>query len=202
MTFESDGSSDRVMPKSTKLERVINAGTDGAIFFLFHPDDLAHHNQSDLGWFNDDCAPELSAGKLIAFMTGGDGGFSFRITENGVLTQLEKKHHVCSWDFGLAVSHNRVFLDGGDNLPSLEQVDDPLDEDCDEIDKDCWIEIANGNYKVTVHAVNCWTEPDYKPIKGLTSYIIHFQPVTDFKDIKPAKGPVKLFHDKGWKPMV
>jgi Family of unknown function (DUF6386) len=183
-----------------KLERNIVAGTDGASFFLFHPEDLKHRKDSEPDWIWDDGATEYAAANLVGFDTGGDGGFSFRITE-GDLTDQERQRLVCSWDFPYIVRHNRVFLDGGDNLPSLDQLADPLDTGNARL-KDKWIDLPNGNYRVTVHAVRAWTDDTRQAIEGLTSYVIRFQPIADIRSVEPAKGQVMLFHDKGWKAAV
>jgi hypothetical protein len=177
------------------LDRIILAGTGSAAFFLFHPSDLSDRKEADLGWPFSDCRAELAAGSLVAFTTMGDGGHSFRITD-GELTDLEKAHHACSWDFRYVVRHNRVFLDGGDNLPSMEQLHDPLDADNKQVDKDCWIDLPNGNYRVSVHAIrSCKGPPDYARIEGLTEYVIRFQPIADLRAVKAAGKLVRLRSD-------
>jgi hypothetical protein len=64
------------------LDRTLDLGTDVAAFFLFHPDDLAHRQGDPIDWYTYDfaCRPEFAAGRLIAFLTGSDGGYRFRRT--------------------------------------------------------------------------------------------------------------------------
>src|SRR5262245_27689296 len=105
------------------LNRMMVAGTDGACFLLFHPNDLAHRKNAECAWWMDDCAKEFAAGIMIAVLTDGDGGFSVRITD-GELTELEKERQIRSLDFRYVARHQRVFLDGGDNVPNEQQLHD------------------------------------------------------------------------------
>ena len=99
---------------SGRLNQRIVAGTDGASFYLFHPADLQHRLTSPLAWpsYHFACRPEFEAGRLVAFHTGGDGGYAFRVTD-GPLTDREKQWLAGSWEFRYSVRHSRVYLDGG-----------------------------------------------------------------------------------------
>ena len=69
-------------------------------------------------------------------------------------------------------------------------------EECDEIER-CdpegygWIELPNGNYRVTVHAIAWYDEPgaldenNYSTESALAAYVVHFQSVADLDSITP-----------------
>jgi hypothetical protein len=185
-----------------KIDRVIRVGTDVAAFYLFHPEDLAHRKNAHPRWLADS-GDEMARGSLIAFETGGDGGFSFRIT-SGKLTKLEQEHRCCGWDFRAAVRHGQLFLDGGEYIPFKQNKYDPRDttDRWYESIKERWIELPNGNYRVSVHAICNFTDDTGELIEGLASYVIQFQPVTDLTEIKPVAGPVSLLHERDWNPGV
>ena len=76
-------------------------GTDVAALFLCHPDDLAHRANDPLDWYDYGfaCSKEFEAGNLIAFRTGGDGGYSLRLA-GGNLTAAERAQETNSWEWG------------------------------------------------------------------------------------------------------
>jgi hypothetical protein len=174
------------------LDKTLSVGTDVAAWFLFHPNDLAHRRADPLNWWSYDFAifKEFAAGTLVAVCTGGDGNSTVRFTNVG-LTERELTYAFCWTDFRLQVKHQSLYLDGGDVLPA---------EECDEIEQ-CdpegygWIELPNGNYRVTVHAIAWYDEPgaldenNYSTESALAAYVVHFQSVADLDSITP---PTKL----------
>jgi len=170
------------------LDKTLSVGTDVAAWFLFHPHDLAHRRADPLNWWSYDFAifKEFAAGTLVAVCTGGDGNSRVRFTNVG-LTERELTYAFCWTDFRLQVKHQSLYLDGGDVLPA---------EECDEIEQ-CdpegygWIELPNGNYRVTVHAIAWYDEPgaldenNYSTESALAAYVVHFQSVADLDSITP-----------------
>ncbi|MBD1811369.1 DUF6386 family protein [Microcoleus vaginatus DQ-U2] len=170
------------------LDKTLSVGTDVAAWFLFHPHDLAHRRADPLNWWSYDFAifKEFAAGTLVAVCTGGDGNSKVRFTNVG-LTEREVTYAVSSADFRLQVKHQSLYLDGGYVLPA---------EECDEIEQ-CdpegygWIELPNGNYRVTVHAIAWYDEPgaldenNYSTESALAAYVVHFQSVADLDSITP-----------------
>lgn len=170
------------------LDKTLSVGTDVAAWFLFHPHDLAHRRADPLNWWTYDFAifKEFAAGTLVAVCTGGDGNSRVRFTNVG-LTERELTYAFCWTDFRLQVKHQSLYLDGGDVLPA---------EECDEIEQ-CdpegygWIELPNGNYRVTVHAIAWYDEPgaldenNYSTESALAAYVVHFQSVADLDSITP-----------------
>jgi hypothetical protein len=167
-----------------KLDQTVTVGTDGAQFFLFHPDDLKHRNGSPTGWVGYPFAvtPEFVAGNLVAFDTGGDGGFRIRLTTED-LTAREKKFAGASCDFRLKVRQERVLLDNGNHIPGDEPQRDPIREDL-------WVKLLNGNYRVTVYAIDSDRDPDALDQGGkrkedsLPDYVIRFRPVGRLDSVK------------------
>jgi hypothetical protein len=170
------------------LDKTLSVGTDVAAWFLFHPHDLAHRRADPLNWWSYDFAifKEFAAGTLVAVCTGGDGNSRVRFTNVG-LTERELTYAFCWTDFRLQVKPQSLYLDGGDVLPA---------EECDEIEQ-CdpegygWIELPNGNYRVTVHAIAWYDEPgaldenNYSTESALAAYVVHFQSVADLDSITP-----------------
>lgn len=167
------------------LDKTIGVGTDEAAWFLYHPDDLAHRAEDPMGWCYSDFAvsKEFAAGTLIGVCTGGDGGFKVRFTNEG-LTERERTYVACSRGFRLQVKHDRLYLDGGYQLPSAD-VTNP------DYDADGWITLPNGYYRTIVSAIAWFDEPGATDEDGtateqaLTSYVVEFQPADHLKDIIP-----------------
>jgi hypothetical protein len=165
-----------------KLDRTVVVGTDVAGYFLFHPEDLAHRRTSPLGWTSDDfaCGAEFAAGNLVAIDTGGDGATSIRVTD-GDLKPREKARATGWWAFRYRVRHGRVLIDGGAAVPSDEVGDERSPEDH-------WFTIPDGNYQVTVYAIDRTipSEGDERPgfDKSLPSYVFQFRPVQRLDSIK------------------
>ena len=171
-----------------ELNIKLSVSTGVATWFLFHPDDLAHRRRDPHNWWTEDFAisKELAAGRLIAVRTGKDGNAVVRFTNRG-LTEREQTHTTKSAEFRLQVQYDRLYLDGGNYLPSEYQMDP---EDCYSSDYG-WITLPNGNYRATVHAIAWFQEPDamdengYSTPHALTSYVVDIQPVASLEVINP-----------------
>ena len=161
-----------------KTDRTLTIGTDVASFYVFHPDDLEHRRTSPIGWtsYAFACGPEFAAGNLAAFRTGGDGGFKLRVTD-GDLTPRERRFVSAACEFRLKVRHGKILIDNGDHVPSDEKPPNPIPDDW-------WVAVPNGNYRVTVHAIDWTKEPgaldkeEQATVRALASYIIQFRPVS------------------------
>lgn len=178
-------------------------GTDVATFVLFHPDDLAHRADDPIAWYSCDFAwqRESRAGRLVAFGTGADGGYSLRLTSEG-LTAVEAPLACQSWAFPLVVRHGRVLLDNTDALPGEERMTDPTEV------PEQWFELDNGSYRATVHAL-AWEEapgalqedgsiaPDAPP-----NYVIVFEPVADIAAVPAPATLPRLVADRDAPPRL
>jgi hypothetical protein len=177
-------------------EKLIYLATEVAAFVLFHPDDLAHRAQDPVAWYSYDFAfrRESAAGRLIAFVTGADGGYSLRLT-TGELTAREAAKSTASWTFPLLVRHGRVLLDNTDALPGEEQMKDP------EAIKEGWFDLPDGPYGVTVHPIG-WSEEPRERDQTYVDYVIRFQPVDDIRAIQVAPTMPDLRAVRGWNPLA
>lgn len=167
-----------------KLDQRMMIGTDIASIYLYHPNDLKHRETSPIDWpnYHFACGPEFAAGRLVAFSTGSDGGYAIRATSDP-LSERERKWLCGSWDFRLAVLYGRVYFDGGYSVPSDDYRADWEDY------PESWIELPNGSYKVTVHAIEWSSEPGALDDEGnatesaLTNYVVQFTMVDDLRTI-------------------
>jgi hypothetical protein len=176
---------------SDLIDQTLFVGTDVATWFLFHPKDLAHRQEDPLNWWTYDFAvsKEFTAGNLIAVCTAGDGGFKIRFTNLG-RSQREQTYSILSQQFRLHVRHGCLYLDGGDFIPQ------EWAKDSDEIPGN-WLEIPNGHYQITVHAIAWYNEPGaidkdrYATEKALASYVVDFQSIESITKIEaPTSLPV------------
>ena len=171
---------------SEDQSKVIGMGTDVATFLLYHPNDMTSHAESPVGWYSAPFAVKkfLEAGKLVGFSTGSDGSYSFRLT-TGELTEREKAWARCSVQFRLDVQHGAVHLDNSNRLP-CEDVPGPW-----RLSDSASFELENGKYIATVTGVNWAKEPgamDANKLatdEALQSYVIQFEKVGSFDDVKP-----------------
>ena len=154
------------------IERTIDIGTDVATLLLFHPGDLHHRAQAPTGWYGHGFAyhRDSAAGRLIAWSTGGDGGYQVRVTA-GSLSAAEQACACGRRAFPLLVRHGRVLLDNSDALPGEGQMEEPGP------DSDQWIEVPDGAYRVTVHAL------DRAGDDHLPDYVAAFAAVDGIEDI-------------------
>ncbi|MGF9562238.1 hypothetical protein [Neorhizobium sp. JUb45] len=172
----------------TEFSKKLMMPTDVAHIVIFHPDDLAHAAEWPIAWYSEPFIypAESAAGRLVAWCTGSDGGFAVRLT-NGAVTEREQKYAGPSWTFAYTVRHGRVFLDNSDALPGLEQMAKTSDNE------DYWIEVENGDYAVTVTAIEWDKEPGAhdEDFDKLPNYVVQFQP-RDGRVIEPARRPPDL----------
>lgn len=163
--------------------KTIGIGTDVAALMLFHPGDLQHAVHWPIAWYADHFVypVESGAGRLVAWFTGGDGGFEVRLTD-GDLTSKEKSNAGPRFEFPITVQHGRIFLDNSDGLPGMEQMDNPDDL------PDRWYDLPNGDYIAEVVAI---VQP--KPEKPtLPDYVVRFRSGDTQARPKPARRPPDL----------
>jgi hypothetical protein len=184
---------------SSPGDRTLNLGAEAASFYLFHPDDLQHRKASPSEWvlYEFALAPEFAAGNLVTFSTGADGTYRLRLTQ-GDLTAREKKSYSCSWDFRYRVRHGRVLVDSGEFIPAdrvsdLEGLPPGVSVGGGPIPEGQWFAITNGDYKVTVNAIDARSS-------GLPDYVIQFKPVERLDAIKAATCPPRLEPGPNAKP--
>ncbi len=126
------------------VNQTVGLGTDVAGFFIYHPDDLKHRETSPSDWMHTDfaCGREFNNGTLIAFSTGGDGGYDLRLTD-GDLTPRERPLAGNSYRFRYRVQHGRVYVDEGNYLPYEEST-----RRKEKIPESQGVAMPNGDYEV------------------------------------------------------
>lgn len=165
-----------------RIEHRVTLGTDGASFLFYHPEDFPGRPGRPLECLSYDFAWNKEVGKVIAFSTGGDGGFGFRLT-SGALTARERRWRTCSAEFLYTVRHGEILLDNGCGYNSFT------------------FHIPNGHYRVTLHAIDWSEEPgamEMPPEEQLPSYVVCFEPVADPCKVKPVPWPPRM--DLGSEP--
>ena len=174
-------------------------GTDVAGFMFFDPKPLAHRKADANDWWSKDFTREFTAGTLVAFCTGSDGVFTLKFVRRP-LTPRETSALVVKESFRYEVSNGRLFRNGrlywdnSDHLPSEEQLDE-ADED-----PEGWLEIPNGRYRITVHALDWFTLPESeREAEGdISHYIVQFQEVRSLKEIPVPTELPWLIASKSW----
>jgi uncharacterized protein (TIGR02996 family) len=159
-----------------QLGQRVTLGTDGASFLFYHPDDFPGRPGRPMECLSYDFAWNKEVGKVVAFCTGGDGGFSFRLTSGG-LTRREQRWRRCSAEFLLTVRHGELLLDNGCGYDSFS------------------FDIPNGHYRVTLHGINWSEEPgatEMPAVEQLPSYVVCFEPVADPSVVKPIPWPPRM----------
>jgi len=159
-----------------RLEHRVTLGTDGASFLFYHPDDFPGRPGRPMECLGFDFAWNKEVGKIIAFCTGSDGRFRFRIT-SGALTQREDRWRMCSAEFLYTVRHGEILLDNGCGYDSFT------------------FDIPNGHYRVTLHAIDWSEEPgamEMPPAEQLCNYVVCFEPVTDPARVNPVPWPPRM----------
>ena len=174
------------------MDELHEIGTDCATLAVFHPDDLAHRAADPLDWYVDDSSyrAESETGRLVAFVTGRDGGYVVRLTDGG-LTHQEAEFACTPWVFPLAVRHGKVLLDNTDALPSDACYPEPANW--------IWFELANGAYRVTVHPI-ARRDASLEESEALPDYVIAFASVPNFADVAVSEGLPDLRPERNWRP--
>ena len=172
----------------TALDRRLMMPTDVATIVIFHPDDLAHTAAWPIAWYAEPFIypTESAAARLVAWSTRADGAYAVRLTD-GPLSEREARYAGPQWTFPLRVRHGRVFLDNTDALPGQAQMTQTTDH------PDYWIEIPNGEYAVTVTAIQWDAEPGSEApgADPLPNYVVRFAPRAG-RDIPIARRPPDL----------
>lgn len=178
---------------SLHMDALFDVDTDVATIALFHPDDLAHRAADPIAWYAYEFAyrAESAAGRLVAFVTGADNGYTVRVTD-GALRPAEAQFACASWTYPLVVRRGRVLLDNTDALPSAGALPASLVELT-------WIELGNGAYRVTVVPIQHVESPEDPP-SDLPDYVIVMVPVADISEIAVAPTPPDLRQDPNWAP--
>lgn len=154
-------------------------GTDVAAFFLYHPDDFPGRPNRPVECLNLQLAWGKEIGKVIAFCTGSDGGFGFRLTSGG-LTEREQRWRTCSAEFLYTVSHGEILLDNSSG-------------------GEFTFDIPNGHYRVTLHAIDWGAEPDARrmpPDQQLPNYVVCFEAVSDPAEADHIPWPPRMDEDR------
>src|SRR5262245_12900267 len=178
---------------SLEWDKLYKLGTDVAGFVFFHPARLAHRKDDPIDWWGDDCAEEFRAGRLIAFCTGSDGTFTLKFVRRP-LTPAEEKVLVVKKCFRYDVRDGRLYWDNTNCLPSEDQLDNAED------DEDGWLELPNGPYRVTVHALDWFSIPDAEreAEPDIAHYVVRFEPVSSLKDVPAPNELPWLLASKSW----
>ena len=163
-------------------EKLYELGTDAAGFLFYHPARLAHRKNSPIGWWMDDAAEEFRAGRLVAFGTGSDGIFTLRFIRRP-LTPAEEKVLVVRESFRYDGRDGRLYWDNGTCLPCEDQLEDAED------DREGWLGLPAGAYRVTVHALDWFSVPEAERLADpdIAHYMVRFEPVASLEDV-PAPG--------------
>jgi hypothetical protein len=178
---------------SLEWDKLYKLGTDVAGFLFFHPVHLAHRKDDPTGRWGDDFAEEFGAGRLVAFCTGKDGTFTMKFVRRP-LTPAEERVLVVKESFRYEVLEGRVYWDNGNCLPCQDRFDNAED------DKNGWLELPNGLYRVTVHALDWFTIPDAerKAARDISHYLVRFESVSSLEDIPIPKELPWLLPSKSW----
>ncbi|RVV98826.1 hypothetical protein EKE94_07980 [Mesobaculum littorinae] len=169
------------------FNRKLSLGTDVAHFFIFDPETLGYAATWPIDWYDTPAVWQHVSGAehMVAWCTGGDGGYAIRLTTEG-LTEDEKQLAGASWTFPLN-STGRVLIDGGDLLPNEDRsFDTPQD--------DQWIELAPGPWHVTVTAIE-WTAadlPEEQAAKLFANYVVSLTPADEAATPRIARRPPDL----------
>jgi hypothetical protein len=177
------------MVGTAPVDQTVGVSTDVAGLFVFHPDDLKHRETSPDGWVYTDfaCGREFNAGTLIAFSTGGDGGYDLRLTD-GDLTARERPLAGNSYSFRYRVQHGRVYVDGGNFLPS----DSPYKDKKGKIPEGRGVAMPDGDYEVRVVVIHRPDEDGGGVGQRLPDYVLQFRRARKLSAI-PVLSPVPIY---------
>jgi len=178
---------------SLEWDKLYKLGTDVAGFVFFHSTRLAHWKDSPTGWWMDDFAEEFKAGRLVAFCAGSDGTFTMKFVQRP-LTPAEKKVLVTKEPFRYDVQDSRLYWDNANCLPCEDQLENAED------DENGWLELPNGPYRVTVHALDWFSIPDAERQAevDISHYVVRFEAVSSLKKVPAPKELPWLLASKSW----
>lgn len=178
---------------SMEWDSLYKLGTDVAAFMFFHPARLEHRKDSEMGWWEDEYHEEFQRGRMVAFMTGMDRTFTMKFVRRP-LTTMEEKVLVISHPFRYQVQDGKVYWDNSDCLPNNDIYDDA------EKDDEGWLEISNGKYRVTVHAMDWFSisDEEREAETDISHYIVRFEEVDSFDDIVVPEKIPELIASKRW----
>ena len=165
---------------SLEWDKLYKLGTDVAAFMLYHPKRLAHRKESPIDWWSNDFAAEFRDGLLVTFQTGSDGSRTLKFVRRP-LTPSETRALVTQAAFRYLAQDGRLYWDNGDALPSTDQLNEAED------DQNGWLELPDGAYRVTVHALDWHSLADAERTAevDISHYIVRFEPVASL-DVIPA----------------
>ncbi len=140
-----------------------------------------------------DFKEEFRAGRLVAFCTSSDGTFTMKLVRRP-LTPAEEKVLVAKECFRYDVRDGRLYWDNANCLPSEDQFENAED------DEHGWLEIPNGPYRVTVHALDWFSIPDAeREVEAdISHYIVRFESVSSLEEIPVPKELPWLLASKSW----
>jgi hypothetical protein len=178
---------------SLEWDKLYKLGTDVAGFVFFHPARLAHRKNDPTGWCWDDFTEEFRTGRLVAFCTGSDGQFTMKFVRRP-LTPAEEKVLVVKEFFRYDVRDGRLYWDNTNCLPCEDRFDNAED------DKDGWLELPNGSYRVTVHALDWFSIPDAEreAEADISHYVVRLEAVSSLEDVSVPKEIPWLLASKSW----
>lgn len=178
---------------SLEWDKLYKLGTDVAGFLFFHPDRLAHRQDDVSGWWATDFADEFEAGLLAAFWTGLDGTFTMKFVRRP-LTPAEERVLVVKESFRYDVRDSRLYWDNANCLPREDQFENAKD------DENGWLELPNGPYRITVHALDWFSIPDVEreAEADISHYVVLFEPVSSLEHIPVPKEVPWLVASKSW----
>jgi hypothetical protein len=178
---------------SLEWDKLYKLGTDVAGFVFFHPARLAHRKKAPTGWWGDDFEEEFRSGRLVAFCTGSDGTFTMKFVRRP-LTPAEAKVLVVKECFRYDVLDGRLYWDNANCLPSEDQFSNAED------DPHGWLELPNGPYRVTVHAMDWFSISDAeRQAEGdISHYVVRLEEVSSIEDIPVPKTLPWLLASKKW----
>lgn len=178
---------------SLEWDKLYKLGTDVAGFALYHPARLIHRKDAPIGWWGHDFAEEFRTGRMVAFCTGSDGTFTTKFVKRP-LTPTEERALVVKECFRYDARDGRLYWDNTNCLPSEDSFEDAKD------DIHGWLELPNGPYRVTVHAMDWFSIPDAerKAEADIAHYLVRFEPVPSLQDIPIPQEMPWLLASKSW----
>ncbi|MGF1554265.1 MAG: hypothetical protein ACFBWO_17445 [Paracoccaceae bacterium] len=154
----------------------MRVGTEVGALMLYHPAALAAFEDWPIGWYDDAFAfePVAREGRLVAWGTGGDGGFGVRLalTPEGAapLDAAERARLVHVQDMRCDASLGTLWLDDGEGLPHEERRDDLLADAPERA-----FALPPGRYRARLHALDVGARD--RSDADAVDYVVSFTPV-------------------------